>query len=298
MYIGRFAPSPTGPLHFGSLVTAVASYCEAKVNHGKWLVRMEDVDASRAIAGADAIILGQLAAFGFVWDGDVMYQTARTQAYMQALALLQTKKVIYPCTCTRKEIADSANAQGIDGFIYPKTCLIQATKPNVTPALRVKTQDIDIAFTDAVYGHICQNISRDIGDFILQRADQLFTYQLAVVVDDDFQDITHIVRGADLLQSTPRQIYLQQLLGFSTPQYLHVPLVRNADGDKLSKHTQASPLAINANDSSLITHQLYSALMFLGQTPPETLLKATANDIWAWAFANWQLKPLRTKSIS
>ena len=203
MHIGRFAPSPTGPLHFGSLVAAVASYCEAKTHQGKWLVRMEDLDKPREVKGAAATILHQLEAFGFEWDDTVLYQSQRSNFYADALDALQKKQLIYPCTCTRKEITDSSNELGIEGVIYPQTCLQQPIKPDALVAYRIKTNDMKISFNDAIQGTISQNLSADIGDFILKRTDGLFAYQLAVVVDDAAQGITHIVRGADLLIPHP-----------------------------------------------------------------------------------------------
>ncbi len=283
-YIGRFAPSPTGPLHFGSLVAAVASYLEAKVNHGQWLVRMEDLDKPREVAGAADSILNTLAAFGFEWDGDVMYQSKRDAAYTAALNQLKALNLVYPCTCTRKEIAAAATQTGIEGAIYPNTCLKQATKLNHPVAWRIKTIDESIAFDDAIQGHISQNLMHDIGDFVLKRADQLFAYQLAVVVDDAEQGITHIVRGADLLASTPRQCYLQTLLNIKQPHYTHIPIASNADGQKLSKQTRA--LGLNTAES---VSQLWDALQFLNQSPPETLKRASLTTCWGWAIDNWDL---------
>lgn len=284
MYVGRFAPSPTGPLHFGSLIAAVASYCEAKSQRGQWLLRMEDLDRPREIKGAAAAILQQLENFGFEWDGPVLYQSHRDDAYAAALAQLKQQHLIYPCTCTRKEIADSSTSIGIEGLIYPGTCLSQPIKPNAAMAWRIKTPDNIITFHDDIQGQISQNLQHDIGDFILKRADGLFAYQLAVVVDDAEQGITHIVRGADLLNSTPRQIYLQQMMGYSTPQYAHVPVATNAAGEKLSKQTLAQ--AIDAEDSAYL---LFLALQFLGQNPPEYLQSETNQIVWQWAIANWQL---------
>ncbi|MFM9835679.1 MAG: tRNA glutamyl-Q(34) synthetase GluQRS, partial [Methylophilaceae bacterium] len=236
-YIGRFAPSPTGPLHFGSLVAALASFLEAKVNKGKWLLRMEDLDKPREVKGAAADILCTLEAFGFAWDGEVIYQSNRTDAYQEALNVLQQKNLVYQCTCSRKEIADSALTSGLEGKVYPKTCLTHTPRPNIHAALRAVTPNQMFRFKDKIQGHINQNLATEIGDFVLKRADRLFAYQLAVVVDDFYQGVTHIVRGSDLLDSTPRQIYLQQLLNFSTPAYAHVPIALNANGEKLSKQT-------------------------------------------------------------
>lgn len=284
MYIGRFAPSPTGSLHFGSLVAAVASYCDAKANQGKWLVRMEDLDKPREIAGAADTILGQLEAFGFTWDGEILYQSQRSAIYTEAFQQLNAQNVLYPCTCTRKEIADSSQQWGIEGVIYPKTCLTQALKPHASIAWRVKTNAAPIQFEDAIQGAISQQLNTAVGDFILKRADGLFAYQLAVVVDDTAQGINHIVRGADLLASTPRQIYLQQLLQLQTPHYAHVPLACNAAGEKLSKQTLAKTI-----DASHAHQLIVEALAFLGQQPPDELKNATLADMWRWAFANWQL---------
>ncbi len=284
-YAGRFAPSPTGPLHFGSLIAAVASYCDAKSHNGKWLVRMEDLDKPRELAGAADDILRTLEAFGFAWDGEVMYQSRRAAAYEQALTQLKVQGVIYPCACSRKEIADSAVSRGIEGAIYPKTCLkTPALKPNIHAASRAIVLDENITFFDAIQGEITQNLARDIGDFVVKRADGLFAYQLAVIVDDAEQDVTHVVRGADLLDSTPRQIYLQHLLGFPTPRYAHVPVAVNAAGEKLSKQTLAK--AITPKAAPML---VFEALDFLGQQPPAEMKNATLQEMWRWAIANWKL---------
>ncbi|MDP3677937.1 MAG: tRNA glutamyl-Q(34) synthetase GluQRS [Methylotenera sp.] len=294
MVIGRFAPSPTGPLHFGSLVAAVASYLEVKTHQGRWLLRMEDLDKPREIKGAADTILHSLEKFGFEWDGDVLYQSQRHGLYEEAFNSLKNKQLIYPCTCTRKEIADTTNQFGIDGIIYPGTCLSHPLKPNEANAWRVKTNALEISFVDAIQGEIKQTLSQNVGDFILKRADGLFAYQLAVVVDDAAQDITHIVRGADLLDSTPRQIYLQQLLGFSTPHYAHVPVATNAAGEKLSKQTLAKP--ITEDDAN---HLIFEALSFLGQYPSADLKHASLNEIWHWATNHWDIKKIpRLRSTS
>ncbi|HEY9278316.1 MAG TPA: tRNA glutamyl-Q(34) synthetase GluQRS [Methylotenera sp.] len=284
MYIGRFAPSPTGPLHFGSLIAAVASYCDARKNHGKWLVRIEDLDRPRTVKGAAYSILQQLESFGFAWDGPVLYQRQRDSFYNEALETLRTKRLIYPCSCTRKEIADSSTNIGIEGVIYPGTCLQQPIKPHAPIAWRIKTNASKISFEDAIQGKISQTLNTDIGDFILKRADGLFAYQLAVVVDDAAQGITNIVRGADLLDSTPRQIYLQKQLHYLQPQYAHIPVACNFAGEKLSKQTLARPIS-DSNANQLI----YEALLFLGQQPPLAIKNATLTEMWRWACSNWQL---------
>lgn len=283
-YIGRYAPSPTGPLHFGSLIAAVASYCDAKANAGKWLLRIEDLDKPREITGATNTILQQLEAFGFEWDDEIIYQSKRNQYYAEAFNQLQKQQLIYPCTCTRKEIADSSNHLGIEGLIYPNTCLQHSIKPNTVAAFRIKTNSVPISFNDTIQGNICQILSADSGDFVLKRADGLFTYQLAVVVDDAAQGVTHIVRGADLLASTPRQIYLQQLLRLNNPIYTHVPIATNAAGEKLSKQTKAP-----AVDTQFIGQSLFYALDFLGQNPLVDIKNNQPAEIWNWAIANWQL---------
>jgi glutamyl-Q tRNA(Asp) synthetase len=287
MYIGRFAPSPTGPLHFGSLAAAVASYCDARKNNGQWLVRMEDLDRPRTVKGAADTILHQLEHFGFEWDGPVLYQSQRDSFYNEALETLKAKQLIYPCTCTRKEIADSSTNMGIEGLIYPGTCLQQPIKPHAATAWRIKTDVAKISFEDAIQGEISQTLTTDVGDFILKRADGLFAYQLAVVADDAAQGITNIVRGADLLDSTPRQIYLQKQLNYLQPQYAHIPVACNSAGEKLSKQTHASPL-----DTSKTSMELIQALHFLGQTPPASLINENKNTIWQWAFSNWQLSKI------
>jgi glutamyl-Q tRNA(Asp) synthetase len=283
MYIGRFAPSPTGPLHFGSLVTAVASYLDARSNRGKWLLRMEDLDKPREVSGAAANIISTLQAYGFEWDDTIMYQSQRTDAYERVLATLKKRQSIYPCTCTRKEIADSSEQSGIEGIIYPKTCLYQSIKEQHPVAWRIKTPDKSFHFKDAIHGDITQNLSIEIGDFVLKRVDGQFAYQLAVVVDDAAQGITNIVRGADLLNSTTRQIYLQQLLGYTQPHYMHIPIVTNELGQKLSKQTLAAPILVSEASMTL-----WLALDFLNQKPPESLKHQSIDQLWNWGISHWQ----------
>ncbi|MDX1914586.1 MAG: tRNA glutamyl-Q(34) synthetase GluQRS [Methylophilus sp.] len=292
-YVGRFAPSPTGPLHFGSLVAAVASYCDAKANQGQWLIRIEDLDKPREMAGASQNILSTLEAFGFAWDGSIIYQSQRTQAYEEAFFRLQEMDKIYGCICSRKEIADSAVRTGIEGAIYPKTCLQHPPIASKNMAYRVMTENRSLSFVDHVQGVIHQNLAQDIGDFVLKRADGIFAYQLAVVVDDAYQNITHIVRGSDLLNSTTRQLYLQQLLGLKTPCYAHIPIVVNEQGEKLSKQTLAEAI-----ESGQANQQLYLALKFLGQNPPLEIKKATLSDLWQWAVTNWRIANVpQTKAL-
>src|SRR5512135_3790364 len=217
-YRGRFAPSPTGPLHFGSLVAAVGSYLDARHQNGTWLVRMEDLDTPRCIPGAAEDILRTLDVFGLHSDEPILYQSQRTAAYEEALNKLKADGSVYPCCCTRKEIADSA-MNGIEGPVYPGTCRNGIPAGRAGRAWRVHTSNQPIGFDDALQGRITQHLESDIGDFVVKRADGLFAYQLAVVVDDAFQNITHVVRGADLIASTPRQIHLQRLLDLPTPSY-------------------------------------------------------------------------------
>ncbi len=271
MYVGRFAPSPTGPLHFGSLVAALAGWLDARAAEGRWLVRIEDLDAPRTLPGAAHDILRTLDCLGLGWDGPVLYQSQRSANYKAALKSLDT----YWCGCTRREIADSSIGRASDGAqIYPGTCR-GGLAPGKTPrALRVRTGTEEIVFADRVQGPQRQILAREIGDFVLLRADGQFAYQLAVVVDDAEQGVTDVVRGADLLDSTPRQIYLQRLLGYATPRYLHVPAAVNAAGEKLSKQTGARPV-----DLARKSEELRRALRFLGQA---------GSDDLAHALKNWQ----------
>ncbi len=280
-YRGRFAPSPTGPLHFGSLVAAVGSYLDAKYHHGKWLIRIEDVDSQREVPGAASEILYQLERLGMEWDEEVIYQSQRSEAYLEALNILNKQGLIYPCTCSRKEIADSSII-GLNGRVYPGTCLKNPASTKNAHALRIQTNDDPIQFEDILNGTYSQRLKSDVGDFVLRRADGIYAYQLAVVVDDAAQNITHVVRGADLLDSTPRQIFLQQLLGYPIPQYLHLPVVTNARGEKLSKQTNAA--SINISNALL---QLVDAVHFLGQQPPPEILEGDISSFWQWAQQNW-----------
>jgi glutamyl-Q tRNA(Asp) synthetase len=289
-YRGRFAPSPTGPLHFGSLVAAVGSYLEAKAHGGEWLVRIEDLDPPRVVAGAADDILRTLAACGMGWDGEVVYQSSRDEAYRAALGELERLGVIYPCACSRKEIADSS-ISGPGGLVYPGTCRAGLPAGRSARALRVRVEDRTVAFCDRLQGAVRQALETEIGDFVVLRADGCWAYQLAVVVDDAAQGVTDVVRGADLLDSTPRQIYLQQVLGLPTPSYLHLPVAANPRGEKLSKQTLAPALDLR-RPVPLLTR----TLDFLGQRPPADLAEASPDEFWQWAIAHWQAKniPLNT----
>lgn len=281
-YRGRFAPSPTGPLHFGSLAAAVGSYLDAKHHHGAWLVRMEDLDMPRCLHGAADGILRTLEAFGLHWDEEVIYQSRRSAAYEAALHELQANGAAYPCCCTRKDISDSA-LHGIDGPVYPGTCRNGIPAGREERAWRVRTNSEPVGFDDTLQGRVTQHLESEIGDFVVKRADGLFAYQLAVVVDDAFQGVTHVVRGADLLYSTARQIYLQRLLKLATPAYMHLPIAVNAQGEKLSKQTLAPAIA---TDDVVVT--LIEVLEFLQQQPPAELRQGSVEELLGWAIKNWQ----------
>ena len=291
-YRGRFAPSPTGPLHFGSLVAALASYCDARAVGGQWLLRIEDVDAPRAREGAEGQILAALERYGFAWDGGIARQSDRTPLYAEALARLRADGHAYACACTRRELEIAP--LGIAGErVYPGTC-----REGIPPshgarrqrAWRVRVADARVECNDRLQGTQRQALARDVGDFVVKRADGLFAYQLAVVVDDAEQGITDVVRGADLLSSTPRQVMLQMLLGLPTPSYLHVPVAINAAGEKLSKQTRAAALP----DSPLPT--LLAAWRFLGQEAPADT-PANVGEFWRWAHAAWKVSQLPPVSM-
>ncbi len=281
-YRGRFAPSPTGPLHFGSLVAAAGSFLQARSQRGVWLLRMEDLDPPREVTGAADDILRTLEAFGMHWDSEVMYQSQRADAYEEALALLVHQQHSYPCTCSRREIDETASV-GIEGNIYPGTCRTTPAKPASEHALRVKTKDEITCFHDSWQGKQQQNLNTDIGDYIVKRKGGLYAYQLAVVVDDAAQGITEVVRGSDLLASTPRQIYLQQLLGYTQPRYAHLPMAVTPQQEKLSKHTHAPAV----DPRHAVTH-LIQVLEFLQQPVDPALSHASVDEFWAWAIENWQ----------
>jgi glutamyl-Q tRNA(Asp) synthetase len=282
-YRGRFAPSPTGPLHAGSVVAAVGSFVDARANRGDWLVRMEDLDPPREVAGAADEILRTLEALGLEWDGPVLYQSTRAEAYRAGLEQLRVRGVLFTCACTRKEVSDSAITASDGSLVYPGTCRGGLAPGRVARATRVRVDAAVIDFADAVQGRVRQDLAREVGDFVLVRADGLFAYQLAVVVDDAAQGITDVVRGADLLDSTARQIFLQRLLGVPNPRFLHLPVVTNAQGEKLSKQTLAAPV-----DPARAAESLFRALEFLGQTPPSALQRASVRDVLAWAVAHWR----------
>jgi|SRR5215469_2113202 len=280
-YLGRFAPSPTGPLHLGSLAAALGSCLEARRHGGQWLLRIEDLDPPREIPGAAEGILRTLETLGFRWDGEVVYQSRRRDAYQAATEKLLALGEVFLCSCSRSEIADSGLA-GIEGPIYPGTCRNGPVPGKTGRALRLRVPDEESKFVDGLQGHIRQDLARDVGDFIVQRSDGCYAYQLAVVVDDAWQGVTHVVRGADLLLSAPRQLYLQTRLGFPHPSYMHLPVAVNAAGEKLSKQTYAG-----AVDALPPTQALWQGLHFLLQQPPGALQRASIKEIWDWAEQNW-----------
>lgn len=293
MYTGRFAPSPTGLLHIGSLLTAAASYADARSNGGKWLVRMEDLDPPREMPGAASHILHTLEAFGFEWDGEVAYQSHRYALYEETLCRLQTAGLVYPCHCSRKDWQAGAR-RGADGFVYNGRCRHPGQRPapqGKQPAWRIRVPDRIIGFSDGIVGGYAQNLARDIGDFVLLRADGYWAYQLAVVAEDAEQGVTHIVRGQDLLVSTPRQIYLQQCLGVPTPQYAHLPLLTNAQGQKWSKQTLAPALDLNRREQLL--RQVFRYLKL--PEAPETDRPAELLD---WAVAHWDMDKVPKHAIT
>ncbi len=286
-YRGRFAPTPSGPLHFGSLLAAMASYLDAGANGGEWLVRIEDVDPPRIVPGAADRILHTLELYGFQWHGPVMYQSRRGVAYRAALAELSRLGLVYRCVCSRKALLENAR-RGVDGLVYPGVCraLNLATRQ---AALRFRAPAGRVIFADAIQGRVACDLATECGDFVLQRADGVYGYQLAVVVDDAEQGISHIMRGADLLTSTPRQIALQQALGLPSIRYAHLPVALDRHGDKLSKQTLATAI-----DDRQPLPALKLAARFLGLAPPVDL--AGLDEFWHWAVAAWPsrlVRPLR-----
>lgn len=280
-YVGRFAPSPTGPLHYGSLFTALASFLQARSQQGLWLLRIDDLDTPRNIPGSADNILKTLEMFGLHWDNQVYYQSRYLDTYHEILNELLKDKLVYPCTCSRKTVTD----------IYSGSCRDKQIPTNSPYALRIKTDNRNISFEDVLQGLVSQNLVEQHGDFILKRKDQIIAYQFAVVIDDDRQCINHVVRGYDLLDSTPRQIYLQQILGLITPVYMHVPVIIDELGYKLSKQTRATAVDLRS------PHEvIFEMLTLLRQSPPSELKLATLSELLDWATRHWDpgaLKKLR-----
>jgi glutamyl-Q tRNA(Asp) synthetase len=272
--VGRFAPTPSGDLHLGSLYTAAASYLDARANAGLWLLRIEDVDAARAVPGASERIIATLQRFGFEWDGEIMRQRNRIEQYRAALQTLRDRGLTFECTCSRSRLEDEQ--------CYPGTCRARGRLPGADSATRLRVEPDLVSFSDEIQGSFRQNVAAAVGDLIIKRRDQVFAYLLAVVVDDAAQGVNHVVRGADLLDNTPRQIYLQRRLGFDTPRYAHVPVLTEADDSKLAK----SRRSVRADVAAPLA-QLLSVFSLLGMRPPAELQSSELAEVWRWGIATW-----------
>jgi glutamyl-Q tRNA(Asp) synthetase len=284
-YVGRFAPTPSGLLHFGSLVAALASFLDARARRGRWLVRMEDLDPPREVPGAADLILRTLDTYGLHWDGPVEYQSSRHEAYAAITERLLSHGLAYACTCSRKTLEPYAG-------VYPGLCR-EAQHGTADAAIRIRVPVLRYAFEDRIQGTVSQHLAADVGDFIIRRRDGLHAYQLAVVLDDAWQGVTDVVRGADLLDSTPRQLYLQELLGLARPSYLHVPLLVQPHGNKLGKSYRSAPL-----DSHQAPALLCRALRTLGQEPPSELAHASTEQVVQWGVDHWDASRIpRTKTL-
>jgi glutamyl-Q tRNA(Asp) synthetase len=276
-YVGRFAPTPSGDLHLGSLYTAVASFLDARAHGGRWLVRLEDLDEPREVAGSSARILETLQAFGFEWDGEIVRQRDRAEHYAGALQALRSGGLTFECSCSRIQLEEESR--------YPGTCRVGPSTFGVPTATRLRVEPETIRFSDRIQGNYLQDVSAAVGDFILKRRDRVVAYQLAVVVDDAAQGVTDVVRGADLLDNTPRQIYLQQRLGLPTPTYAHVPVLTEADDSKLAKSRRSLRL-----DPGEALPQLMAVFRLLGLVPPAPLLEAGLAQAWGWAIGQWDVR--------
>ena len=278
-YIGRFAPAPSGPLHFGSIIAALGSFLQAKSQGGEWLVRIEDSDRFRAVQGATDLILDTLEQLGLTWDRDIVVQSKREARYREELERLQSINMVYPCACTRSETR---------GKPYPGTCRHNGVpRTRRDRSLRVRTDNTVIEFNDAVTGLFSQSLEKDVGDFVIKRKDGMTAYHLAVVINDADQGVTEVVRGADLIESTPRQIYLQRLLHYPTPGYLHLPVAIDANGRKISKQNNAPGI-----DPGQAARVITNALEFLGQQPDPQLADATAEDVIKWGIDHWDIRQI------
>ena len=285
-YTGRFAPTPSGHLHFGSLVAALASYLDARAAGGRWLLRMEDLDPPREMPGAQAAILESLERYGFEWDGEMQRQSNRHAVYEEVIECLLRAGLAYPCTCSRKQLEAHPGA-------YPGFCR-NANRSFENAAIRLRVPNLEYRFSDRVQGEYRQHLGHDVGDFVIRRRDGLFAYQLAVVLDDAWQGVTDVVRGADLLDSTPRQLYLQELLGLPQPRYLHAPLIIQPDGHKLGKSYRSPPLQPDE-----ATPLLLRALRALGQPTATELNDALPGEVLAWATPRWKAERIpRTLTLA
>lgn len=298
-YRGRFAPSPTGPLHFGSLIAAVGSYLQAKHEQGQWLIRIDDIDSPRELKGAADDILQTLESFGFEWDEEIFYQSRRQSYYQEVVDELITKKLAYPCSCSRTSILKKTG-QLKGEIVYPGFCrngpLVKLAKQEKSPeySIRLRCDNNLIRFNDPIQGEQSFNLEKSNGDFIIQRRDQLFSYNLASGIDDVEQGITEVVRGSDLLNCTPNQLYIQHVLNLSSPQYCHLPIAVNQARQKLSKQNHAEPISPQKS-----VELLYKTLKFLGQMPPIELINTSKEEVWKWAINHWRLDlvPLKSQQI-
>ncbi len=288
--VGRFAPTPSGPLHFGSLVAALGSYLQARARGGLWKLRIDDLDTPRVIPGAIDTILRQLEACALHWDDAVLYQSCRGEAYSAALAQLDTAGLLYPCACSRRELRERG-LPGPFGPVYPGTCRNGLPHGRTARALRVRVPADAVCIDDALQGRYCQNLARDIGDFVVRRADGIVAYQLATVLDDAWQGVTEVVRGHDLLDSTPRQRYLIERLGLPLPTWMHLPVVVDRAGLKLAKQNRARPIPLDHPAPWMI-----AALRVLGLQPESDLEHAAPAEIVAWAGEHWQPKQLQGRT--
>lgn len=278
--VGRYAPSPTGPLHIGSLIAAVASFCQARAQGGRWLLRIDDLDRPRVVAGADRRLLETLTAFGLPYDGMVLYQSQRTCAYAAAINRLRAEGWAFDCGCTRREAL--SGPLGVEGRIYPGTCRDGLPTGREARSVRLRVAETPIEVVDLFQGRYAQKLARDVGDFVIRRADGIVAYQLATVIDDAEQGVTEVIRGADLLSSTPRQIAIQRCLGLSTPAYGHIPVMVDECGAKMGKSVGA--LALDPRQRQA---QLLECLTLLGQLPPESLMARSVDGVMRWAVDNW-----------
>lgn len=280
-YIGRFAPSPTGHLHLGSLYTALASFLHARAHQGQWLLRIDDLDHYRLMPGASTSIINSLKLHGLIWDGAIAYQSEQLNVYQSVIKQLEQRNLSYPCICTRKALRSTGSS------VYSGNCL-NAQVSTKTHSIRIKSKALEISFKDEIQALQIHNLTRQHGDFIIKRKDNIVAYQLAVVIDDARQKITHVIRGFDLLDSTPKQIYLQQTLGYLTPIYCHVPILTDQNGHKLSKQTFAQAVPTETPEKTL-----FLLLKLLKQAPPIQLKKASVKEIIDWGIKHWQTTALK-----
>ncbi|NNF16302.1 MAG: tRNA glutamyl-Q(34) synthetase GluQRS [Gammaproteobacteria bacterium] len=290
VYRGRFAPSPTGPLHMGSLIAATASYLAARKMRGQWFLRIEDIDPPREVPGCTANIIATLEALGFEWDGEILYQSQRMELYHETLEKLRKRGAVYRCSCSRKLIRQTIARHGLKSGIYPGTCRVSPPPAHAETAWRFDATDTVISYTDHLQGHQQIQFGRDQGDFIVWRKCQLPSYQFAVTIDDEAQNITEIVRGCDLLQETAGQHLLRDALNYPRPQTAHIPVLLNKDGVKLSKQTGAKAL-----DVSNAPQQLCAAFTALGMRPESALQHLPTPELWSWAISQWDHKALLNK---